>query len=133
MKDVEIKRKGITSVAEAILVGGLIALILSIFASYTLGYLSVGKPTIKQSTIDATLCGRVLIIKNTGKVDVKITDVKGTSPLEDLSTELNLPVTLEAGHSLPYQLNKTYDMVVITGEGFTSVSVKNDCLGGGTS
>lgn len=123
------RRKGVLVTTEALLVGFLLALIISILGMYTLRNITVGSGKITQTTVDGSLCGEVLIVKNVGKQPAKIKFANGISPNADITSQLGLPVTLGPGETREFHLNTVYGEVVLSGDNFRTVYIKNDCSG----
>lgn len=110
---------------EALIISGIVAFLLAYALIYGITALRPN-PQVVQTTLDANLCGSVLVIKNVGKHPAKIDTVVADGLF--LSNMLNLPITLAPGQDVRYRLPAAYSSITITGENFNVLNVKNSCM-----
>ena len=127
------KRRGVVSIAEALMIGVISTLlIMAAFAFYT-GYSRYLHPHVKPKLISVALCGKVLEIKNIGRYDITIDRIytvvhytRGTKKgayVEDIGGGFSLA----PGESYKINLDIPYNIVYISVEGEITRPVLNAC------
>ena len=120
-------RRGLSILTEALLVSLFVALIVFV-AFMAVSYVFRGQGELTQTILDGRLCGYVLTVSNLGEVEAKITDAYGVTgeSMEEV-TDVFPSRTINPGEAVQVDLPSLYDEVIIVGENFEKLVVKNDC------
>ena len=120
--------RGFALTAEALILAALAVIVIPLVFSYAVHLL---RPTVEKSTtLEAVLCGKVLVLKNIGDYPATITSILGNTT-ELLCGEITYcpSFTVNPGMTVVIQLQNVYGAVSIAGQGFPAVYVKNECTG----
>jgi len=125
-----LKARGVASVAEALLVSISIVVLVAIAFSFFHSHLGSMNPVVRQTHVEAVLCGRVFAAKNVGQHPAKIerlvmvqVDQNGVPR----ATELVLEAELAPRKKLELNLTSDYVYVYFLTGSFRSKPIPNDC------
>lgn len=124
-----VKGQGIT--IEALIVGMASLIIIAFALRYATSFMV--NPAVTQGRLEGKLCGRVLILTNTGNVPVSIGNAVAVTTTGTMATITYLfnPPTIQPGSTVKVTIPATteIDYVTITGRDFPVVVIRNECRG----
>lgn len=118
--------RGASATVELVIIGILSVVLIGAAYVYSTN-IAATRSEERVTTVDAVLCGNVLIIKNLGDVDADITriyGVTGDGALEDTGAG---GFRLRSRETRVLRLPKTYTAVAVAGYGIRTLIVANGC------